>query len=136
MVGANESTAGWPACGEIDTVEALGQQPQSIEQHAHWGPPTQLYGQGWRLPDESIAGWHVYTLVWSPSKIQWKVDGETTLTLTAAHVGSDWVSSFEHPFALRLDLQVGGWAGTPKAASEFPAKMLVDWVRVTAESIP
>jgi beta-glucanase (GH16 family) len=36
---------------------------------------------------------------------------------------------FDKPFFLILDLAVGGWAGSPNSTS-FPAKMLVDWVRV------
>ena len=29
-----------------------------------------------------------------------------------------------------LDLAVGGWPGTPPSSTQFPASMLVDWVRV------
>jgi beta-glucanase (GH16 family) len=137
MVGSDENTAGWPGCGEIDTLEALGQQPQSLQQYAHWGAPTSFSGQGWSLPKgESIAGWHVYSVVWGPTEIQWQVDGVTTMSLTSAEVGQDWAADFEHPFALRLDLQVGGWAGAPTPATKFPATMLLDWIRVTTADVP
>jgi beta-glucanase (GH16 family) len=38
---------------------------------------------------------------------------------------------FNQPFFLILNLAVGGsWPGAPNATTPFPAKMLVDWVRV------
>jgi beta-glucanase (GH16 family) len=34
-------------------------------------------------------------------------------------------------FYLILNLAVGGgWPGSPNASTQFPARMLVDWVRV------
>ena len=43
--------------------------------------------------------------------------------------GQAW--PFDHPFYLLLNLAVGGyWPGPPDATTHFPAKMLVDWVRV------
>jgi hypothetical protein len=57
------------------------------------------------------------------------------MTLRAAMVGSEWAAEFEHPFTLRLDLQVGGWAGDTTAATKFPAKMLVDWIHVSTSDL-
>jgi beta-glucanase (GH16 family) len=38
---------------------------------------------------------------------------------------------FNKRFFLILNLAVGGsWPGSPNATTTFPAKMLVDWVRV------
>jgi beta-glucanase (GH16 family) len=135
MEGADHGTVGWPLDGEVDTFEAVGQQPTTIQQHIEGGHTLTTMGSGWSLPPgESIAGWHTYSVTWSPSMIQWSVDGHTTLTLTSSQVGPAWAASFMHPMALRLDLTVGGnRPGAADATSTFPAEMVVDWVRVSAQ---
>jgi beta-glucanase (GH16 family) len=46
---------------------------------------------------------------------------------------SAWV--FDHPFFIILNLAIGGnWPGSPDATTDFPARMLVDWVRVYRDS--
>ncbi|MGH3523406.1 MAG: glycoside hydrolase family 16 protein, partial [Mycobacterium sp.] len=65
----------------------------------------------------------------TPSRIEWQVDGHVTQTMTKEQAGDGWV--FNHPFYILLNLAVGGdWPGTPDATATFPAKMLVDYVRV------
>jgi beta-glucanase (GH16 family) len=133
LVGSTTNASEWPLDGEIDVMEGLGQQSNVVEQHIEGGSPFLRLGSGWTLPaGQSMAGWHTYSVTWSPSGLQWSVDGIKTLSLTAQQVGVAWMQSFEHPFHVILDLTVGGTAaGPPNAATEFPAKMLVDWVRVT-----
>ncbi len=133
LVGSNIARVGWPRSGEIDVLEAY-HGPHLVEQHVAFGRAGRVhrYGSGWPLPaGQSLSGWHTYTVVWSPSGITWEVDGQTTLSLSAAQVGPDWASEFEHPFSLILDLAVGGLAGMPSRSAHWPAKMLVAWVRVT-----
>ncbi len=134
MEGANKSTVSWPEDGEIDVFEAVGQRPAVVQQHIEGGRTLRTAGSGWSFPTrESITGWHVYAVDWTPYKIEWEVDGRTTLTIASSEGDAVWISSFEHPFAIRLDLTVGGnLPGAADSSSEFPAKMLVDWVRVSA----
>jgi beta-glucanase (GH16 family) len=59
------------------------------------------------------------------------LDGSVYRTVTPTDLppGSPW--PFQHPNFLLLDLAVGGnWPGAPNASTTFPARMLVDWVRV------
>jgi beta-glucanase (GH16 family) len=134
LVGSTSNSSVWPMDGEIDIMEVFGQQSNVIEQHVEGGSPMLRWGKGWSLPEgQSDAGWHTYSVTWSPSGIQWSVDGTATLSLTAQQAGSAWMQSFEHPFHIILDLTVGGNAvGSPTASTIFPAQMLVDWVRVTS----
>ncbi|GEM_PF-2284569 len=133
LQGTKCASESFPPCGEIDVMEAVGQQPGIVQQYAHGGSDF-AFGTGWSLPaGESVADWHTYSLTWSPTQIQWQVDGQTTQTLTASEAGSAWDMSFEAPFAIVLDLSVGGTSsGLPNEATVFPAKMLVNWIRVTA----
>jgi beta-glucanase (GH16 family) len=133
LEGSNDATAGWPVCGEIDALEADGSNASTVQQHIHYGHTNTQIGSGWQLPaGQSTAGWHNYSITWSPAGIVWKVDGRSTMAVLASTVGAKaWTTSFSHPFSLILDLTVGGtYVSRPKASS-FTAKMLVDYLQVT-----
>ncbi|HEY2192759.1 MAG TPA: glycoside hydrolase family 16 protein [Actinomycetospora sp.] len=129
LIGENLAWAGTDKAGEIDVMEALGDQPRQVEQHAH-GPGLDFGGPTALPPGQSVSDWHVYAINWTPDRIDWQVDGRTTETLTRAEAGNTgWV--FDHPFYLALNTAVGGgWPGDPGKMTVFPATMLVDYVRV------
>ena len=128
LLGANIAVAGYPQAGEIDVMESLGHQPNEVQQHAH--SPDLDFGSGYTLPGrQSVADWHTCAIQWDSNLIEWQVDGRTTLSVTKAEARHGWV--FDHPFFILLNLAVGGdWPGDPDAATVFPARMLVDYVRV------
>jgi hypothetical protein len=128
MEGADVETHPWPADGELDVMEACGQDTRTVSGHAH--APSLDVGSGVALPPgTSTAGWHVYALDWTPDRVTWSLDGRAYQTLTKAHTGAGWV--FDHPFFLELDLAVGGTCGAT-TGTHFPARVLVDSVRVSA----
>jgi beta-glucanase (GH16 family) len=130
MEGADVETHPWPANGELDVMEACGQNPRAVSGHAH-APGLDRGGSVALAAGTTIAGWHVYALDWTPDHVTWSVDGRPFQTLTKASTGSHWV--FHHPFFLELDLAVGGTCGAP-TGTRFPARVLVDDVRVTAST--
>ena len=138
----NAPASCWPSCGEVDILEALGQLPNVAIFTLH-GPttnPTQQsnfqqfeYDQ-YGLPDLT-AGFHTYGVIWTPTSFTWTVDGvayatETRAALEAANGPAAWAGVYDQPFHIILDLAVGNWQEGPNASTPFPAKMLVDWVRV------
>lgn len=136
--GTNVTTVGWPADGEIDIVEGNGPTPTMASGHAI-GPAgtngaTIRYGQSEVVPNGGVvSGWHTYSVTWSPYGILWQVDGVAVQAMPASAMGAVWSSAFEHPFTMDLDLTVGGGTlSLPNASTTFPAKMLVDWIRVTS----
>jgi beta-glucanase (GH16 family) len=134
LTGTNESSASWPMNGEIDAMESYGgNRPRVVQQHLV-GASGLRSGSWWLLPPgESVSDWHTYSVTWSPTEIVWQVDGATTQIITEAEAGPAWAASFEHPFDIFLDLEVGGSdVGSPDASTVFPAKMLIDWVRVSS----
>ncbi|KAF0960125.1 glycoside hydrolase family 16 protein [Rhodococcus sp. T7] len=128
LLGDNIDSVGHPEAGEIDVVETLGRRNDEVEQHAH-GPGLE-FGSEFILPlGQSVTDWHTYSIEWSSEMIAWQVDGQTTRTLAKGEAGAGWV--FDHPFYILLNLAVGGeWPGPPDSATVFPARMLVDHVRV------
>jgi beta-glucanase (GH16 family) len=134
-MGDDVTTVGWPNAGEIDVMEALGQDPFTAYGHIH-GPvgttgSEYSWGRAVTSPVSLASDFHNYGVVWQPGSIQWTLDGNVYATVRSTDLqsGQRWV--YDHAFHLLLDLAVGGaWPGAPDASTPFPATLLVDWVRV------
>jgi beta-glucanase (GH16 family) len=135
LLGSNRGEVGWPACGEIDIVENVGFEPAKVHGSLH-GPKysgeNPLTG-ALTLPEPKrfADDFHVFAVEWEPKAIRFYVDDVHYETQTPDNIPSHkrWV--FDHPFFVILNLAVGGkWPGNPDATTEFPATMLVDYVRV------
>lgn len=122
----------WPACGEIDAMEVLGSTSNAVHGtlHAPWPFAPKGVGGKAETPTSLSGGFHVYGVEWAPERINFLLDGTVYETITRSQLppGAAW--PFQHPFFLLLNLAVGGdWPGPPNASTQFPAQMLVDWVR-------
>lgn len=124
----------WPACGEIDIMEYVGHEPGVIHGTVHTAKynhvkKTQL---GARLKVGPVGEkFRVYAVEWDPKKIDFFVDKEKYFTFPNEGTGDEaW--PFDKPFYLILNVAVGGAWGGAKGVDEgaFPARMLVDYVRV------
>lgn len=142
----------WAASGEIDLMEARGQEPDKVLGTLHYGshwPANAHAGKDYVFPDKStIADFHVYALEWEPGEIRWYVDDHLYQTQnfwwscpeTDGPKGVDpageselnpWPAPFDRPFYITMNVAVGGnFLGNPDASTAFPAEMLVDYVRV------
>lgn len=134
MLGDNISTAGWPACGEIDIMEMIGgvgSPDRTVYGTAHWsdnGTHAQ-FGGNRSLPSGKFADeFHVFSIVWNQNSIRWFIDDVqyNVLDITPAQL-----SEFQQNFFLILNVAVGGnWPGSPDGTTVFPQSMYVDYVRV------
>jgi beta-glucanase (GH16 family) len=134
MLGTNigQSGVGWPKCGEIDIMENVGFEPNTVHGTIHGPGYSGANGIGAAYNGPVFAdGFHTYAVDWSPNSIKWSVDGHVYETRTPADVhGNQWV--FNHPFYIILNLAVGGyWPGDPNGSTPFPARLVVDYVHVT-----
>jgi beta-glucanase (GH16 family) len=135
MLGAEcyNGLKSWPACGEIDAMEVLGSTPNAAHGTLHGPWPFAPKGIGGKAesPTPLSGGFHVYGVEWAPERISFLLDGVTYETITRSELPAGAAWPFQHPFFLLLNLAVGGdWPGPPNASTQFPARMLVDWVRV------
>ncbi|MEK8173522.1 glycoside hydrolase family 16 protein [Streptomyces sp. M19] len=134
MLGEDIGSAGWPNCGEIDVMENVGFEPNTVHGTIH-GPGYSGaggIGAGYTLPSGNFSDdFHTFAVDWSPEKIVWSVDGNEYQTRTPADLnGNQWV--FDHPHFVILNLAVGGdWPGDPDGNTQFPQQMTVDYVHVT-----
>ena len=134
MLGSDIAAVGWPRCGEIDIMENIGKEPAVVHGTVHG--PGYSGGNGIGAPYSLPAGafadaFHVFTLQWQPESVEFAVDGSTYKRITPSDIpkGASWV--YNHPFFLLLNVAVGGnWPGYPDATTQFPQRLLVDYVRV------
>ena len=135
-VGADPAVK-WPHSGEIDIDEKVGSNPTvangTIHGAAAEGTP---YDIGGTTGESGVSGstFHVYGVDWTPDSIDFSLDGRVYFTATKSTVesqGAEW--DFDKPFFVILNLAVGGsWPGSPTAATTWPQRMIVDYVRVTS----
>lgn len=137
MMGADFLTGRpWPYNGEVDIMEILGKDVKTSYSTVH--APAYNGGGGiggpYTLPNgaDYSDDFHVWAANWDSKGIVYTLDGRTVFTLSKDQVEQTrgpWI--FDHPFYLILNLAIGGdWPGPPNAATPFPSRMLVDYVRV------
>jgi beta-glucanase (GH16 family) len=131
-LGSTIGEVGWPQAGEIDIMEFVGRQPTEIFGTIH-GPGYSggaSFGGKKDLGTAVFNDFHTVAIEWRPDRIDWFVDGARYHSATPADVAPNrWV--FDRPFFLLLNLAVGGNLGGPVGAGTvFPARLLVDYVRV------
>ncbi len=133
-LGTNIETAGWPACGELDIMEFVGFDPQTIHANVHTRQYNHMLknNKGARLKvDDPSGAFHVYAMEWYEDHIDFFVDDTKYLTYQNEGKGND-VWPFDKSQYLILNLAVGGSWGGQKGIDEsiFPQKFIIDYVRV------
>ena len=122
----NIGTCAWPTTGsqEIDVAEKVCGNT-CVNQNVFWGPtpnnPTQTPCHADGLSDITT-NFHIYTMIWSPGSLVFKIDGVNTCTLT------QYVP--DKPMFLILNTAVGGAGGAVSNAT-LPQDFQIDYVRVT-----
>jgi beta-glucanase (GH16 family) len=151
LLPQDEKYGPWAASGEIDVMEARGQDPTRVLGTLHFGsrwPANTEASHTTVLPNGgTIADWHVYAVEWDPGEFRWYLDGKRFAAQsfwwssgrTAGANGAPpagptdvqpWPAPFDQPFYLVMNLAVGGkFPGNPDRGTPFPAEMQVDYVR-------
>jgi beta-glucanase (GH16 family) len=134
MLGDDIDAVRWPAAGEIDVMENIGEAGRIYSTlHGPGYSGAKAISAPYDLPaGEAVnAGFHVYAVEWSPERIRFYFDDRLIVERTPKDLpqGTKWV--YDHPFFMILNVAVGGaWPGNPDESTVFPQRMLVDYVRV------
>ena len=128
---------GWPASGEIDIMEMVGHEPDTVHGTLHYTGNefgTHVFtGDSFTLDEGIFADdFHVFSLIWDAERFEWYIDGELYQVQTDWQTaGSEYPAPFDQEFYLILNLAVGGdWPGSPDETTQFPQMMEIDYVRV------
>lgn len=123
----------WPKSGEIDIMEHVGYEPDSVYGTVHTEKFNHTIGTqvGKGVKINPYEAYHIYAIEWFKDRIDFYVDDQKYLTFKNNGKGyGDW--PFNQDFHLILNVAVGGNWGGKKGIDEsvFPATMKVDYVRV------
>ena len=136
MLGENFDTAGWPACGEIDIIEAVNSE-NIVYGTNHWanGSEYATYGNNTgnyreQKHELDITQFHTYKFTWDEKYIRMFVDDFMYHEILIENNTGD-TEEFHKPFFFLLNVAVAGnWPGFEVDDSQFPNEMLVDYIRV------
>lgn len=134
MLPTHQKNGGWPNDGEIDIMEHVGYNPDSIFCTVHTKSYNHMLGTqdgGAHMLQSAESEFHVYGIDWDENKIDFLIDDNLVFTFNNQHkTYAEW--PFSEPFHLILNLAVGGHWGGKMGIDEniWPQRMLVDWVRV------
>ena len=126
MLGDNISTVSWPACGEIDIMEHVGNQLNKIHGTLHHPGHSGGNGDGSSVMISNVTTeFHIYSLEWSPATIKFFVDDAPFYTFTnAAQL------PFNQKFFIILNVAMGGNFGGAIDPNFTSGTMEIDYVRV------
>ena len=132
MLGANFDEIEYPKAGEIDIMEHVGKVPEEIHATVHYPgkTPSGIKSNGGeRLVANPSENFHIYSLNWTPEKIEFLIDNSVYHSFEIDDAGTK-DNPFRKPFYLIINLALGGnWAG-PVDPTIFPQKLIIDYVRV------
>jgi beta-glucanase (GH16 family) len=136
MMPTDSEYGGWPASGEIDIMELIGKEPDTIHGTLHYGKPHEFKGSIYQLPTGQTYAddFHIFAIEWEPGEIRWYMDGYHYHSMTEWFTSStkgQFPAPFDKDFYLILNIAVGGtWPGLPDETTPEEALMYVDYVRV------
>ncbi|MFO0864050.1 MAG: glycoside hydrolase family 16 protein [Gemmataceae bacterium] len=141
--------------GRVGRDRCDGGSRPGAEQSARHAPTTAAVGANairartiFSREGHVHAEFHTYAVEWEPGEIRWLVDGKEyqkqsfwwSTSKTEGAKGrkpaneadlNAWPAPFDQPFYLVMNVAVGGnFLGNPDRTTQFPAEMVVDYVRV------
>jgi len=138
----------WPACGEIDIMEAVG-EPDWISAAAHgsnFSGEAALVNKKFFQHPHTIAEWHEYSVKCSPDSLTFFVDDALVYRITRPMVEFFGPWAFDTDKFLILNLALGGtypfktngvqqpYYGLPAASVREiqgnKARFVIDWVKI------
>lgn len=123
----------WPRCGEVDLMEHWGLAPKRLlfSVHCQANHEKNVEFNADTSEDDAENTFHVYGLDWKPEVMDFYYDGKLMYSYKNDHQGEKtW--PFDKPMYMILNLAIEGkWRSfAENNESIFPAKYLVDYVRV------
>ncbi len=134
MLGSNVGDVGWPDCGEIDIMEHVGFEKDSVFGTIHSKAYNHIINtqKGKKIFIKNpYDEFHLFTLEWTPERMDFLLDNTLYNHIQNEHkTTAEW--PFDSPFYLIVNLAVGGNLGGKKGVDTtvFPAVLEVDYIRI------
>ena len=126
MLGNNIDTASWPACGEIDIAEHVGNQLNKIFGTLHYTGRSGGNADGaTTVISNATTEFHLYSLDWRADTIKFYVDNQLFKTFVNSSS-----SPFNQDFFLIFNCAIGGDFGGAIDPNFVSSTFEIDYVRV------
>jgi len=130
MLGSSIGSVGWPACGEVDIMEHVGNNQGHVSSAMH--TPSSFGGtvnHDSQFFDNVSSEFHVYAVEWTSEKMVFSVDDKVHYTYNPPTKNSSTWPYYEPQFIILNVAMGGGFGGT--IDSDFSSStMEIDYVRV------
>ncbi|MGB7395484.1 MAG: family 16 glycosylhydrolase [Pricia sp.] len=126
-LGANFDTVGWPNCGEIDIMEHVGNNANTVSSALHLpgnSGGAAVFGET-PVPT-ATSEFHNYTVEWTPDNIKFVVDDEL---VHLSFINSE-DTPFNSDFFFIMNIAMGGTLGGTIDGNFTEDTMEVDYIRV------
>jgi beta-glucanase (GH16 family) len=136
MMPTDAVYGGWARSGEIDIMENVGKDPNTVYGTLHFGggwPKNVHHGDKISVSGGPSKDFHIYAVEWEQGEIRWYLDNKLYQTQNKGWYSekAPFPAPFDQKFFIILNVAVGGaWPGPPNEATKFPQTMQVDYVRV------
>lgn len=126
MLGSDIASNPWPACGEIDIMEHLGNDLNRIYGTLHYPGRSGGNANGAsRVISNATTEFHIYSLEWSATEIKILVDDQLIHS-----VPNSASIPFNHNFFIICNMAMGGNFGGAIDPNVTSASMEIDYIRV------
>ncbi|MGK4568227.1 glycoside hydrolase family 16 protein [Flavobacterium sp. 3HN19-14] len=126
MLGKNYQTSPWPACGEIDIMEHVGNQQNKIFATLHYPGHSGANGSGTTTMNPTASTeFHDYSVIWNQDVIKFYVDDQMFYSFQ-----NSASTPFNLNFFFILNVAMGGNFGGAVDPAFIAATMEIDYVRV------
>lgn len=130
LLGANIGSVGWPACGEIDIMEHVGNNLGQVSSALH---TTSSYGATINHKSVSVSNetteFHLYSMIWTVNSITFLLDDEVYYTYNPSPKNNQNWPFTSNQFII-LNVAMGGNLGGTINDSFQSSTMEIDYVRV------
>ena len=126
MLGGDYLTNPWPAAGEMDIMEHVGNQQDIVFASTH--DPNNFGGNartGSTLVEGASEDFHLYEMEWTETEIKFAVDGIVYHT-----VSNDGTLPFNKDFFFILNVAMGGNFGGTVDPTFTESSMEIDYIRM------
>jgi beta-glucanase (GH16 family) len=134
MMPSDNLYGGWPKSGEIDIMEHVGYDPDTVHSTVHTERFNHVIGTQVGKPNylpTATTEFHTYSMEWDENEIRSFVDGTEYFRFANNEEGyKAW--PFDQSFHLILNLAVGGGWGGQQGIDDslFPHSYEIDYVRI------
>ena len=134
-----DTTGGWPKCGEIDIMEHVGHKKNEAFFSIHTKDYNHTIGTQF-TKTINIAnlteGFHKYSFIWMDDKLEWLVDDITYFEVHRHQLPIEGNWPFDKNYYLILNSAVGGNFCEGKLnKDDFPCEFIIKSIKVFSEEI-